>query len=205
MKIKEWCEDNGLTFLQTLPFFTLGTDELDPNCFYQSPAYNLNRTGAIRLLDAISKDCPHLVCENWDQVKSNWNLHLAKEREFLHTNYYYNQQQQSSDFTQWEQTNDGESNDQPSWAGMVRGEGRRQPVRRDEDDHRQGYNPSRGAYKYPNTRASYESNNMTKKVGCYNCGEFNHHINRCRYDHDVTCRYCNKKGHKSKLCYYYSA
>ena len=46
------------------------------------------------------------------------------------------------------------------------------------------------------------SNNRVSigKVGCYNCGEFNHQQSNCRYDHKIRCNNCHRYGHKSKLC-----
>lgn len=43
-----------------------------------------------------------------------------------------------------------------------------------------------------------------KKVGCYNCGEFNHVQSNCRFDHKLQCKQCHSLGHKSRLCRYYS-
>lgn len=43
-----------------------------------------------------------------------------------------------------------------------------------------------------------------KKVGCYNCGEFNHVQVNCRFDHKVLCGNCQHLGHKSRLCHHYS-
>ena len=36
--------------------------------------------------------------------------------------------------------------------------------------------------------------------GCYNCGEFNHRQNLCRFDHRIKCGSCARLGHKSKAC-----
>ena len=43
------------------------------------------------------------------------------------------------------------------------------------------------------------------KVGCYNCGEFNHVQAKCRFDHKLSCGICRRLGHKSRLCQYYSS
>ena len=53
----------------------------------------------------------------------------------------------------------------------------------------------------------YAENNYTmkrKRVGCYNCGEFNHVQLNCRFDHKVLCGTCQHLGHKSRLCHLYS-
>ena len=36
--------------------------------------------------------------------------------------------------------------------------------------------------------------------GCYNCGEYNHRQNVCRFDHRLKCGNCGTLGHKSKMC-----
>ncbi len=44
-----------------------------------------------------------------------------------------------------------------------------------------------------------------KKTGCFNCGEFNHVQANCRFDLKVLCTICQRVGHKSRLCGYYTA
>lgn len=43
-----------------------------------------------------------------------------------------------------------------------------------------------------------------RKVGCFNCGEFNHVQRNCRFDHKVLCTICQRVGHKSRLCRHYT-
>lgn len=43
-----------------------------------------------------------------------------------------------------------------------------------------------------------------KKVGCYNCEEYNHRQSSCRFDHKLQCSNCLSLGHKSRLCRFYS-
>ncbi|KAJ8040959.1 hypothetical protein HOLleu_15422 [Holothuria leucospilota] len=38
--------------------------------------------------------------------------------------------------------------------------------------------------------------------GCYNCGENNHNLERCRFDRPIQCRSCGRHGHKEKNCMY---
>lgn len=55
------------------------------------------------------------------------------------------------------------------------------------------------------SRRQFENKNYErKKVGCYNCGEFNHVQSNCRFDHKLLCSNCHSRGHKSRLCQYYS-
>ena len=58
-------------------------------------------------------------------------------------------------------------------------------------------NPTNGASGYTNM-------NQHKKIGCFNCGEFNHRRSTCRYDHKIRCEICHALGHKSRLCNYYN-
>ena len=37
---------------------------------------------------------------------------------------------------------------------------------------------------------------------CSNCGEKNHSLSECRYNHRVKCNQCNEFGHKTRLCPY---
>ena len=39
-------------------------------------------------------------------------------------------------------------------------------------------------------------------VGCFNCGERNHQVATCRFDHKLRCGTCEQLGHKSKFCQY---
>lgn len=70
-----------------------------------------------------------------------------------------------------------------------------------------GYTAPRGYGAGYGASQSYVGNNYRmkrKKVGCYNCGEFNHVQVNCRFDHKVLCGICQHLGHKSRLCYHYS-
>ena len=60
-------------------------------------------------------------------------------------------------------------------------------------------------YNVPNTyHGQYSYNPTSHRRGCYNCGEYNHHQNNCRFDHRVKCLYCHKLGHKHRLCRHYN-
>ena len=39
-------------------------------------------------------------------------------------------------------------------------------------------------------------------LGCFNCGERNHQVATCRFDHKLRCGTCEQLGHKSKICPY---
>lgn len=50
----------------------------------------------------------------------------------------------------------------------------------------------------------YTTTQKGTRRGCYNCGEFNHHKESCRFDHLLRCGFCHQLGHKQRLCQYYS-
>ena len=200
-KIKEWCERNGVMFLQTRLFFTLGTGEIDTNCF-NPLKQNLNRTGAIRLLDAISKDSPQLLCEDWIQRKSIRSLPRGNERGHLNTNFVYRQQPQGFGSTRYGGINNSDHYTTPTYAGMVRGEIQRQPVRR--DDHRPEGNSLINTQNYQNYYSYNRHSGTKRKSGCFNCGERNHHRHICRYDRGIICNFCHERGHKERHCPHYS-
>ena len=54
------------------------------------------------------------------------------------------------------------------------------------------------------TRRRFSSFQSSKGRGCYNCGELNHRVNTCRFDHRLKCGNCSNLGHKSKSCYYFT-
>ena len=172
-KIKEWCSQNGMKFIPTNLFFTLGTGEINTNCFDQSQYHNLNRTGAIRLLDALAKDSPHLVCKNWDRVKNFRNLPRTNEL-----------RPHSFTSTQRETTDRSDDYKSPStYAGAVRSGYHQQSVRGDQQ--RRVY-PSRNTNGYQHTdyRASYNRDyysDVRGNEGCYNCGNLDHYKNRCPF------------------------
>ena len=45
---------------------------------------------------------------------------------------------------------------------------------------------------------------IKRRIGCYNCGEFNHKQSTCRFDYKLRCELCHALGHKMRLCQYYS-
>ena len=66
-------------------------------------------------------------------------------------------------------------------------------------------NHNHPTHRYNGNHSHRYNGNHSKKVGCYNCGEFNHIRSSCRFDHKLKCGVCQSLGHKSRLCQYYSA
>lgn len=68
--LDKWAETNGISVIDTVPTFTLGTNELDDLCFDKEidSHFSLNRLGAIKLLSTINKLCPQFkLCPNWEK------------------------------------------------------------------------------------------------------------------------------------------
>lgn len=180
-KIKEWCESNGVTFFPTNLSFSLGTGEIDPNCFYQLPNkdHNLNRTGAIRLLDAFNKFIPNLLREDWDNVKSR-SLRQSNGSGSFSADYYYDQPH-TFNSAGWEEISN--RNNTNSYSGALKGGRRNQTARREDHQHR-NQNTPRDNYNNQNDyyRPLHNSyRNVRREVGCYSCGRHDHHRNMCQF------------------------
>ena len=95
-----------------------------------------------------------------------------------------------------------QDNDRAAGEGIQRG-AVGPPTRPSRHTTRPGSNDRGGRYTHANTwRGGYTHNN--NRSGCYNCGEYNHHQSRCRFDHKILCTHCNTYGHKSRLCHHYN-
>ena len=70
-----WSASNGVSVIKTNLNFRLGTSEIDQMCFDMqgnNEGIFLNRYGIIRLLNAISKQCPPFkLHENWETIIRN--------------------------------------------------------------------------------------------------------------------------------------
>ena len=58
--------------------------------------------------------------------------------------------------------------------------------------------------KYPNSgsdRYIQEGNYQKVQRGCFNCGEHNHVVSKCKFSQKIRCRKCNFLGHKEKHCW----
>ena len=58
IKLTDWCARNGISLISTELCFRFGTGEMDTSCYVfeeDTVSHELNRIGAVRLLDAISK------------------------------------------------------------------------------------------------------------------------------------------------------
>lgn len=48
--------------------------------------------------------------------------------------------------------------------------------------------------------SKYARHPTAPRYGCYNCGEHNHRLATCRYDHRLRCGNCHRLGHKERVC-----
>ena len=195
-QLEEWCKENGVILIKNFLAFKLGTGEVDEICYDvggESSGAFLSRIGAVRLLSTIKKSCK-LFClrENWDE---NWMLNeRERKKEVVHENRYQNS-----------------------------GENRNFIVKKTVGRRRNSYNHrnSEGERSYLSQQRSpirtsiHHSNKDAIETvrsvfndkygrGCYNCGELNHRVNTCRFDHRLRCGSCEGLGHKRRICQYFN-
>ena len=202
IKLREWCNNNGVTLIKTQDFFRLGTGDVDVNCYENQSDLEydlLNRIGAIRLLDAISSVCQNEVtCSNWKEIKTK----LCNLKNY--SSKFNAVSERSSDFFENREINRNNN---------VKFNQNKRHYPRDDNfwQSRQGFSRTRGRFnnnvnRPGNTdignRASNDRNAYYERTrnGCYNCGEFNHRQSNCRFDHMIRCNVCYEYGHKSRLC-----
>jgi len=223
LRLIEWCVNNGLSLINTELHFRLGTGDIDETCFISSDSVNgqtLTRTGATRLLDAISKKCDGILCAEWKSVKIG------------HIQTKYNGEPNSSSIRTKNVNirNEGRTSTTPASSNIQRKNYQRSshhshPMETDRHPQRASQHsypmeterrPQRTTHRnYPvetdyrpqppyneqdqNYRPS-NFKNTARHRGCYQCGELNHNQANCRYDRKIQCTSCFKYGHKSKMC-----
>ena len=226
LKLTDWCAKNGISLISTELYFRLGMGDADANCYVASDdegtlSSDLTRTGAIRLLEAIANKCENkILCAQWKQVKQNairnkYDNNLRKDipsnrnvgrpwvrdqssedTNVVTVNYGRNHSKSNVRFNETDHhyhSNDRYQHVHEFGESRWRGGGRRR-----SDAH---FSPGlqRGS---SNT---YHDRDRQPRAGCFNCGEFNHQHNKCRFDHKLRCGNCKSFGHKSKLCHFYSS
>ena len=203
-KLSIWCKDNGVIFIETNKYFRLGTGDIDGNCYDShdnSDCDSLSRIGAIRLLDAISSVCQrNFVCSNWKEVKQNVfgvnngrNKSLALNKGSsgnIVTNSNVRNGRSSYQIENHYSTSNVNRNHDPISSTTGWSDYRYNRVDRSQVNTNVHYSQNRNSTINRNRR------------GCFNCGEFNHRQNNCRYDHKVKCNVCQEYGHKSRFCSY---
>lgn len=215
IKLTGWCARNEISLNSTELFFRLGTGEMDANCFNlddENANQELTRIGAIRLLDAISKKCPNFTCKDWQKVKLN-SLKPLHKNEFTnvnvrlhrHFNNYHSFQNNRNNFDKY--NNRKESAYEEDYDHSVKPsrntdyQDRQLEYHRGPIPHRWTPSPHHSPLEQNLSRYhNMKQSNTERKIGCFNCGELNHHHQHCRFDHKLKCGNCNQLGHKSKLC-----
>lgn len=237
-QIKKWSEINEIAIINPDLHFKLGTGEVDESCFqvhYQKNYALLNRSGAVRLLKSIGKECDKFsVCVNWEKLQ---NIPRHDQQQ---------QQQQQQEYPRYENEEGWQTAGRrryrppapPGTAGAPQGRGQprptaphshrsyishhasppyhhgRPPPRHERHHHHHPAAESVGgpAGSYRPTHHDGRHHDAPDRGrdnrgarGCFNCGEFNHVQSQCRYDHRVHCTSCYTYGHKSRLCEYYNA
>ena len=192
----------------------------------------LNRFGIIRLLNIISKQCPSLkLHENWENImsqsmpassyyigqKTSFNVNNSKQTDY---EVRYPENQRSNPRGRRNPgPNDRRSNSQAyarhyenSSAGphyrRQQGVNRGRNFHYFENDHQNSRLDSQNFSRHRRrplawaNRRGGESENQYRLRTCSNCGERNHTLSDCRFDHKVKCNHCNVYGHKTRLCPY---
>ena len=196
-QLLEWSSENGVSIIKCKLSFKLGTGEVDDLCYrFDSDPVGvfLNRCGIVRLLSTLSKQCDGFtLCENWEDIKRAKNhdktpylIHTEKDVSklpFEHnhklTNLFRNDDRQTSSY-------------------------RRRTTNRNNNLDTRSFHRASGTANgiYNRNRVDSERG---KGRGCVNCGELNHRVNSCRFDHKLKCGSCSRLGHKSKLCRYFTS
>ena len=214
-KLLNWCNNNGVTFIETEKFFKLGTGEIDFNC-YENLEENescdvFSRIGAIQLLDAISSMSQNIVCCKWDDVKKNY---FSRER---NSKISFSMNERGEGSREVDIATPRDSNDRPINTRFSKINSRSNNYFHSQSHSNSGFNSklnrighnNRNVWRgnRPNNlnnnqyfRRDTASSNDRTRVGCYNCGEYNHRQSNCRFDHMIKCSICHEFGHKSRLC-----
>lgn len=100
-ELAKWCGLNDIALISTVPHFLLGTGETDFNCFMYrngSVTSDLSRIGAVRLLDAISKNNQTYLSSDWEKIKTRDSEHVSFQHaknsmtniddNIIHRNYF---------------------------------------------------------------------------------------------------------------------
>ena len=201
-KLSSWSVENGVTMIKTNLLFRLGTGEVDLMCFddnVESEGVFLNRYGILRLLNAVCKQCSHFkLCQNKEElytdagsIKISRNKGLSSNNYRRGSNTLQSRNYDSGNRKEWHNTGrDGISHPR-EFQGR---EHVRQPLQNRYDPF-----PTRPRYEggyRGNEHRAYRSGHM----GCFHCGERNHQVATCRFDHKLRCGTCEQLGHKSKFC-----
>ena len=239
--ISKWCDDNGISFIETDSLFRLVilTCDSDDLCFYDSeecPNPIFDRLGAIRLLTAFDEHCTSFtLCDNRERNKASMKLKLQHTQHIsktLHTDFsltntnthiifrpqfhapnkqthfelnsrppYLNKDTEDSETSTTQLLHDrlhtriftpsynnsianADTHHRPSTTTTSNAHStshHRTPTyfttgTRNNTQHHTSPHATTNAH----TNTQYR-----RKIGCFNCGEFNHRQSTCRFDHKL--------------------
>ena len=233
-KLFEWSEDNGIALIKVNSYFKLGTGDVDELCLKEMSRNSgifLNRTGTLRLLHALRKQCKFIKINTNNNRNASHKVrrsgiyasNVFRDRNYRnpetdlldealptphpprnHVEYDVQERRVSS--------HDARvlSHDAPH--GFSQSNYRHRQLRRERPSYREKERvppvPSLQRSDPPHHpplqdyRQDARTNHGGNRRGCHNCGEFNHHQSNCRFDHKLKCGRCGYLGHKSKMCSY---
>ena len=216
IKLADWCQQNGVSIINTNLQFRLGTSEVDQMCFQTNNdnANYLNRYGIIRLLSIISSQCPSFnLHKNWNDIithassdllqrsnakhriinSRNTEKHQGNKRQYSPNPMGYRQNTRHIPYT---------NGDQPHPPTRSRPRANRRPsVNGDTHLHRQAYQPHHAyqphqAYQPRQTsQRRRENNGQTYRL--------NHHFRnsgQAYQDRQQPCHNCGEVNHSHLNC-----
>ncbi|MEL6989196.1 MAG: hypothetical protein AAGK97_15395, partial [Bacteroidota bacterium] len=210
-EIEKCCQTNEINILNANLPFKLMTNDIDEMCYdigdesSENSGIFLNRFGAIRLLDWIAKKCPTF------KLNEDW-ANIMRGRDFVPRGRKANGDKQISS---GQMLNRGDKNgflsptlnkprqaDQNFYHNRIKHHNNQQyPAHQARQNSRYQEN------QYHHHRRNLHQQNQLQsngRLGCFNCGEYNHHQSNCRFDHKIQCSSCLAYGHKSRLCSLYT-
>ncbi|MEL6988692.1 MAG: SGNH/GDSL hydrolase family protein, partial [Bacteroidota bacterium] len=213
----DWSSVNGINIIDCDSAFRLGNGEIDDMCYdfdFNNEGVFLNRFGVKRFLSSLVLKCNDFtLCDEWNVIKRTHDASNVRSM-------FRSKNQRNRDVVPQRQSdNDNVNND--DYVNNVNRKFRRNSnyahihenyVNRNFRRYSNYANNPRGSRQRINfARREYElgdphysNSTVNSRRGCFNCGEFNHSVQTCRFDHKLRCSQCGILGHKSKLCQNYS-
>ena len=233
-KLSEWCEDNGIALIKVNSYFKFGTGDVDELCLKEMSRNSgifLNRTGTLRLLHALRKQCKFIKINK----NNNKNTpHKVPKRSIYASNGYRDRNYRNPEPDLLDDalptphpprnhlnpdvqerrvsSHDARvlSHDAPQ--GFSQRNYQHRQLTREQPSYREWekVSPVLGRQRLDpprrpplqDYRQGVRTNHGGNTRSCHNCGEFNHHQSNCRFDHKLKCGCCGYLEHKSKMCSY---
>ena len=228
-KLAEWSEHNGIAMIKVNTNFKFVSGDIDESCLKdmnRNSGIFLNRAGTLRLLKAVQKQCSFLKI-NVNTNKNKLQVLARKSRNNLNSHLGQNFGTANPDDVppsphppMYRQNDKVRSRKIYSYEAHIPSHDVQQGFFHNRKQH-QRMNEYKGTRLVERSVVSpwsretpYHSNlpdhrrNEVQEVpryegnrrGCHNCGENNHRVNSCRFDHRLKCGDCGRLGHKRKMC-----